>query len=267
GLLFFGLTAGERRTLIPGATVTTLIAVGTLLLAAHAIAWVEHVSPTRELTGSFISSLLSSNVGRVELARVVLAVLTLWAIALARHRKIALGLGMVCIALSGAVGHPAATHPFLAIPTKAVHLLSGSLWAGGLLWLLWVARCDSKACEIEARRVSSIALIAVIAILLSGLIQTVLFLNTPSDLFRYDYGKLVFNKIVGLVILIGLGIYNRFRLVPRVESVDAQRKLSRSVKLEIAIMTVVILISGFLAYEPTPPVTQAALPPTTEIAP
>jgi copper transport protein len=107
----------------------------------------------------------------------------------------------------------------------------------------------------------------VIAILLSGLIQTVLFLNTPSDLFRYDYGKLVFNKIVGLVILIGLGIYNRFRLVPRVESVDAQRKLSRSVKLEIAIMTVVILISGFLAYEPTPPVTQAALPPTTEIAP
>ena len=267
GLLFFGLTAGERRTLIPGAAVTSMIAVGTLLLVAHAIAWLEHISPTGELTGSFISSVLSSNVGRVELVRVALAVLSLWAIALARHRKIALGLGIACIILSGAVGHPAAIHPYWAIPTKVVHLLAATVWAGGLLWLLWVARRDMKACEIEAPRVSSIALIAVIAILLSGLIQTMLFLNTPSDLFRYDYGKLVFNKIVGLVILIGFGIYNKFRLVPRVETADAQRKLSRSVKLEIAIMTLVILLSGFLAYEPTPPVPQTALPTTTEVTP
>jgi len=267
GVLFFGLTAGERRTLIPGAVVTSLIAVGTLLLVAHAMAWVEHISPTVKPTGSFISSVLASNVGRVELARVVLAVLTLWGIALARHRKIALGLGIACILLSGAVGHPAAIHPLLAIPTKAVHLLAASVWGGGLVWLLWVARQDMRACEIEARRVSSIALFAVIAILLTGLIQTVLFLNTPSDLFRYDYGKLVFNKIVGLLILIGFGVYNKYKLVPQVETAETQRKLSRSVKLELAIMTVVILLSGFVAYEPTPPAPPAAIPSTTENAP
>jgi len=267
GVLFFGLTAGERRTLIPGAVVTSLIAVGTLLLVAHAMAWVEHISPTVKPTGSFISSVLASNVGRVELARVVLAVLTLWGIALARHRKIALGLGIACILLSGAVGHPAAIHPLLAIPTKSIHLLAASVWGGGLVWLLWVARQDMRACEIEARRVSSIALFAVIAILLTGLIQTVLFLNTPSDLFRYDYGKLVFNKIVGLLILIGFGVYNKYKLVPQVETAETQRKLSRSVKLELAIMTVVILLSGFVAYEPTPPAPQAAIPSTTENAP
>ena len=267
GVLFLGLTAGERRTLIPGAVVTSLIAVGTLLLVAHAMAWVEHISPTNKPTGSFISSVLASNVGRVELARVVLAVLTLWGIALARHRKIALGLGIACIVLSGAVGHPAAIHPLLAIPTKSIHLLAASVWGGGLVWLLWVARQDMRACEIEARRVSSIALFAVIAILVTGLIQTVLFLNTPSDLFRYDYGKLVFNKIVGLLILIGFGAYHKFKLVPRVETAETQRKLSRSMKLELAIMTVVILLSGFVAYVPTPPAPQAALPTTTENAP
>ncbi len=267
GVLFFGLTAGERRTLIPGAVVTSLIAVGTLLLVAHAIAWVEHISPTMNPSAGFISSVLSSNVGRVELARVVLAVLTLWGIVLARHRKIALGLGIACILLSGAVGHPAAIHPLLAIPTKAVHLLAASMWGGGLVWLLWVARQDMGACEIEARRVSSLSLYAVIAVLLTGLIQTVLFLNTPSDLFTYEYGKLVFNKIVGLLILIGFGSYNKFKLVPHVETAEAQRKLSRSVKLEIAIMTLVILISGFVAYTPTPPAPQAAPPSTTENAP
>ena len=257
GLLFFGLTAGDRRVLIPGALVTSLIAAGALFLVAHAIAWLEHVSPTGHLSGGFISSMLNSTMGRVELLRTALAVLTLWAISLARHRKIALGLGIACIVLSGAIGHPAAIQPFIAIPSKIIHLLSGSMWIGGLLWLAWVARCDEAACRIEARRVSSAALIAVILIFLSGLLQTVLFLNTPSDLFHYDYGKLVFNKMVGLVILIGFGIYNRVKLIPRLEAADTQKKLVRSVRLEMAIITVVVLLSGFVAYEPTPPAPSA----------
>ena len=267
GLLFFGLTAGDRRVLIPGALVTSLITVGALFLVAHAIAWLEHVSPTGHLTRGFMSSVLNSTVGRVELARTALAVLALWAIALARHRKIALGLGVACIVLSGAIGHPAAIHPFIAIPSKIIHLVSASMWIGGLLWLGWVARCDEAACRIEARRVSSVALITVILILLSGLLQTVLFLNTPSDLFHYDYGKLVFNKMVGLVILIGFGIYNRVSLIPRLEAADTQRKLVRSVRLEMAIITVVVLLSGFVAYEPTPPAPQSALPASTGMTP
>jgi len=260
GILFFGLTAGERRALTPGAVVTSLIAVGTLLLVAHTFAWLEHASPTGHLTGSFVSSVTGSTVGRVELARVIFAVLTLWAIALARHRKIALGLGVACIVLSGAVGHPAAIHPLFAIPAKIIHLLGATTWIGGLLWVAWVASRDAEACRIEAPRFSSIALFAVIGIFLSGLLQAFLFLNTPSDLFRSDYGKLVFNKIVGLLILIGFGIYNRYRLVPRVDAIDVQKKLSRSVKLEMAVITLVFLISGFLAYVPTPPVERA---PTT----
>lgn len=267
GLLFFGLTAGDRRVLIPGAAVTSLIAVGALFLVAHAIAWLEHVSPTGHLSGGFMSSMLNSTMGRVELLRTSFAVLALWAISLGNHRKIALGLGIACIVLSGAIGHPAAIHPLVAIPSKIIHLVSASMWIGGLLWLAWVARCDEAACRIEAKRVSSVALIAVILILLSGLLQTVLFLNTPSDLFHYDYGKLVFNKIVGLLILIGFGIYNRVSLIPRLEAADTQRKLVRSVRLEMAIITVVVLLSGFVAYEPTPPPPQSAAPASTGLTP
>lgn len=105
GILFFGLSAGERRILIPGALVTSLIAVGTLLLVAHSIAWLEHASPTGHLTADFMSSMLGSAMGRVELVRVALAVLTLWAMALARHRKIALWLGVACIVLSLSLIH------------------------------------------------------------------------------------------------------------------------------------------------------------------
>src|SRR5437763_2590117 len=100
-------------------------------MVAHSIAWLEHASATMRLGCDFLAAVLSRIVGRVELRRVALAVLTLWGIALARHRKIALGLGIACIVVSGAVGHPAAIHPYLAIPSKAIHLLAGSLWIGG----------------------------------------------------------------------------------------------------------------------------------------
>ena len=254
GILFFGVTAGERRFLIPGALVTSLIAVGALLLVAHLIMWLEHVSPTGHLTSAFLSSVFKSTVGQVELLRVVFAVLAVWAIALGRLRKVALWLGIACLVISGAAGHPAAIHPFWAIPSKVVHLLFASAWLGGLLWLVWVARCDEAACRIEARRVSSIALVAVIVIFLSGLLQIVFFFSRPSDLFTTDYGRLVLAKIVGLFILVGFGAYNKFGLMPNVETAGMTQTLARSAKQEIAILSIVVLIGGFLAYVPTPPV-------------
>lgn len=260
GLLFFGVTAGERRERAPRAVVVGLIAIGAILLVAHLFAWLEHISPTRNLSGGFIGSVSGSVVGRIEILRVALALLALGAIAFARREILALVLGGACLIVSGAVGHPAAIHPYLSIPAKMAHLVSASLWLGGLLWLVWLSRCDESACRIEARRVSSVALITVIAIFLTGSLQTFLFLNSPGDLVHSDYGRLVLAKVVGLAILVGYGAYSRFGLLPRLEDSGTTGRLSRAVSQEIAIVTVVILIGGFLAYVPTPPPPLLSLP-------
>ena len=102
-----------------------------------------------------------------------------------------------------------------------------------------------------------------IAIFLSGLLQAVLFLNTPSDLFRDNYGRLVLAKMIGLAILVGFGAYNRYGLLPGIDTAGATTKLARSVKQEIAVVSIVILIGGFLAYVPTPPVPTSVVPATT----
>jgi copper transport protein len=253
GLLFFGVTAGERRNLAPRRVMVRLIAIGAILLVGHMFAWLLDISPTRSLSGSFITSVLSSTVGQIELLRVVFALLSLWAIALARRDTLALALGGACLLVSGAVGHPAAIDPYLSIPAKIAHLVSASLWLGGLLWLVWLSRCDEIACRVEAKRVSSVALIAVIAIFLTGSLETLLFLNSPGDLIHSDYGRLVLLKALGLVLLVGAGAYNRFGLLPRINDSGATSKLSRSVSNEIVIVSIVILIGGFLAYVPTPP--------------
>jgi copper transport protein len=252
GLLFFGVTAGERRKLMPRTVVVRLVAVGAALLVAHMIAWMYTVSPTGGLSESFSFSLFGSTPGKIEAARVSLALLALWAIALARRESLALIFGGACLLVSGAVGHPAAIHSYLSIPAKMAHLLSVSLWLGGLLWLVWLSRCDEIACRTEARRVSGAALISVIAIFLTGSLETVLFLNSPGDLIDSSYGRLVVAKAVGLAILVGFGMYNRFRLLPRIDESGAAGRLSRSVRTEIIVVTVVILLGGFLAYTSTP---------------
>jgi len=251
GLLLFGSAAGTRRNLNPSPLVIRLLTLGALLLAAHLTAWLYHISPGGGLSETFGASALTSTLGIGESARVLLAILALWAMTGGR-RKLALFLGLGCLVVSGMVGHSAAIQPMFAIPAKIVHLIAASVWLGGLLWLAWTFRRDVTAFRIEARRVSFVALLALLVVASSGVIQALLFINWPWDLFSTNYGRVVLAKISGLIILVLLGGYNRFRLVPHLDDSRNSRKLSRSVTQELVVMALIILISGFLANVPVP---------------
>jgi putative copper export protein len=250
GLLFFGSAARNRRNLNPGIITTRFLGIGAVLLAAHMGAWVYHLSPGAGLSSTYAVSVLTSTPGFVELARVALAFLAFWAIAKG-NRGLSLFLGVACLAVSGAVGHSAAIDPVWAIPAKGVHLIAAAIWMGGLLWLGWTFRRDITAFRIEARRVSGAALIAFFVVAGTGITQTLIFLDLP-DLLTTDYGKTVLGKITGLLILMILGGYNRFRLMPHLDDSRKGRKLSRSATQELVVMFAIIMISGILANIPVP---------------
>jgi copper transport protein len=252
GLLFFGTTSGERGNLLPRALVVRLVTIGAILLVAHMIAWLIDISPNGKLSSGFLATVLGSTPGKIEALRVGLALLTLLAIVLSRGTALALALGAACLLVSGTIGHPAGIHPYWTIPAKMVHLLAASAWLGGLLWLIQISRREDAVFPVEARRVSSVALWAVIAILFSGVIQARFFLSSWGDLIHSGYGQLVLIKISGLVILTCYGVYNRSRLLPRIDESHAGPSLSRSVRQEIVIIIILIVIGGFLAYVPTP---------------
>lgn len=58
-------------------------------------------------------------------------------------------------------------------------------------------------------------------------------------------------KIGGLTALIGLGTYHRRRLLPRLET-DGRVALRRSVRREIVVFAVVLLVAARLAHVPAP---------------
>lgn len=266
GVLLFVTWPGAREHATPmsaGRFVMTLGATTPLLLGAHAAAWLVDASADHRLTAETLSAASGTSVGHMELWRLGLSLLALWALALARRPRLALPFAAGALIVSGASGHPAAISPLLAIPSKSLHLLAGAAWLGGLLWLCIIARAHDETggaqrLTREASRVSAVALGAVLLVSLSGVVQTALFLASPFDLVRSAYGAIVLAKSAGLIALVAFGAYHRYRVLPRlaqlaqVAQASAADRLAVTMRRELAVMGAVILLGGLLSYTSPP---------------
>lgn len=261
GLFLFHVGAAPNAAQRSDARVrrlTTVFAIlGPVLLGAHMIAWLINTAPDHQLDASWAGAALETIVGKIEMWRTGLAILALWAWWLARRPALALGFAAAALALSGASGHSAAIQPQWGVPAKAIHLLASAVWLGGLLWLVVRPEADDAAVFArDADRVSSRALIAVIAVAFTGVVQTRLFLPSWGDVVSSAYGLLALAKAAGLLVLVAFGAYHRQRLMPRVtaaaRTVADIAALRGSVAREMVIMTLVILLGGLLAYVPPP---------------
>jgi putative copper export protein len=223
-----------------------------LLLAADFYLWLQHASPTATVDGDTLAASLSTQGGAIYLARLVLTVLAIWAIFLVRRPGLATILVGAAALITAATGHPAAIHPAFAIPGKAIHLLGVALWSGGLLMLVFAEVGEQFSAH--AHRVSSIALISVIAVALTGAVETVLFLPRLGEIFSSTYGFLVLAKLGGLAGLVAFGAWHKFRVLRQIASGTAgPDSLRRSVAWETGLMSAVMITAAFLAYVSPPP--------------
>ena len=261
GLLLFLVGAKPDAAQVADAhmrsAITTFLLAAAVLLGAHLASWIINTSPDLRWDTEWAASALGTTVGAIELTRVGLTILALWAWWLARRTRLALAFGMLAIVVSGAVGHSAAIDPAWGVPAKAIHLIASAVWVGGLLWLVVRPVRDNLVLfGADAERVSSRALAAVIGVAFTGVVQTRLFLASWSGLVTSAYGLLVLAKTAGLVALVAFGAYHRQRLVPQVDpavsSATSVRMLRRSVAREVVVITIVILLGGLLAYVPPP---------------
>jgi copper transport protein len=268
GLLLFLAGAGPNAPQTGDArlrSLTTRWAVAAaVLLAAHLVAWLINTSPEHTLDASWASSALGTSVGHLELWRVGLTLLAVWAWWLARRPRLALAFAAAALAVSGASGHSAAIQPAWGVPSKAIHLLASAVWLGGLLWLVVrPANDDVTTFATDATRVSSRAFAAVIAVALTGIIQTRLFLASWSGLVSSAYGLIALAKVAGFLVLVAFGAYHRQRMVPRLAAAARTASdvgtLRASVRREIVVMAVVIMLGGLLAYVPPPAESDASM--------
>ena len=177
-------------------------------------------------------------------------------------------------------GHASIESPVAVMfPSDFIHVLASSVWVGGVAFLLLVLPAATRRLEPAERtrlllatlaRFSPIALGAVAAIAVTGLVQAYIDVRVVADLFDTTYGLLVLAKMVLLLILIGFGWVNRERIIPRLrrlaESLAAPGApgmlARRSLRGELTLMLVVLGITAALvAY--APPIDAASGPFST----
>ena len=251
GMLFFVAVTRHDSTPSADRLVRWLSVAAPLLMGLHALAWSVNAAPDHRLTAESLASAIGSTVGRIELWRLGLAVLALWAVWLVRRPRLALVFAAGAITLSGATGHSAAISPMVAMPARALHLLAASAWLGGLLWLLVCRRMAIERFLPEALRVSAVALWASLLVAASGIAMALVFLSSPRDLVDSAYGIVLLAKVLGLLALMAFGAYHRFRAMPALARESATpARMAVTVRRELATMVVVILLGGLLAYVP-----------------
>ncbi len=153
-------------------------------------------------------------------------------------------------------------------PTDVVHVLAASVWVGGIACLLFALPAATRCLQATERsrlllavlvRFSPLALGAVVAIAVTGVVQAYIDVRSIHGLLHTTYGALVIAKTVLLLCLIGFGWVNRARLIPALRRiVDAKQppggvgvSTRRSLRGEFTVMLCVLGVTAALvSYAP-----------------
>ena len=220
GLLWYCGSSPLLREPRIGRATTLLGWAALFILGAQHLAWTVSVVPAGAGFAG-VTAALGSSTGVAGLSRLVLVLVAL--VALPGHGRAAAGLALTAVVVGAMSGHAAAISPWITMPAKMVHLGAASVWFGGLLLLVLAPDGPddgSGAWNFGAlvRAVSGAALLSVVLIAASGIIQSTRFVGDLSAYWGTPYGRGVLAKWAGLLVLIGFGAFHRFRAIPKLES-------------------------------------------------
>lgn len=196
-----------------GRMVSLAALVWLVALAAQAVLTVSEVLAV-PLSESFdptiIWSLLSqTTLGQVILIQAVLVAIVAvlgWVILDRITGLIILTAIAVAAFLPGFTGHSgiADGHEAATI-SLGLHVLAASAWIGGLIaTAVYLARRAPNG-EVVLRRFSTVALVSVIVLAESGLLNAALRVDGPAALITSQYGSIILTKVAILILLIGYG--------------------------------------------------------------
>nr|WP_306368567.1 cytochrome c oxidase assembly protein [Nocardiopsis sp. CC223A] len=172
-------------------------------------------------------------------------------------------------------GHSASSGSHeLAVTGLALHVITISVWTGGLALLTYHAmRANGDAVEIAAARFSRLALWAYIGVAISGLASALARIESIDALVRTEYGLIIVVKVVLFAVLGAFGYLHREFSLKGADGAagaparPAYRRLLflRIAAVEVLIMALVIGVSVGLGRTAPPPPLDSRVDPAALI--
>jgi copper transport protein len=217
------------------------LAIGAAFVGGLGVIGAEAFGPAGSLSGA-IAYLVGGPPGWVRIARVAAEGGAL-ALCILERRFVA-PLAIFGAAALAFAGHVATVHPSAgAIFADAIHVLSGGVWAGGILALATL-RPPGGWNGVEGRallwRFGRVALIAFAITAMTGVLDATSALSEPSDLWTTSYGLVLSAKSAGVLLMLVL-------------STLAWRRGFGPVRFEAGVAILVLAATAALAATPLPP--------------
>jgi copper transport protein len=151
------------------------------------------------------------------------------------------------------------------LPSTTLHVVAMTVWVGGLASLLLALPAATRRLEATAdrsrllaetlMRFAPLALVAVAALLASGVLQSILYLDSLGELLDTGFGRAIVVKAVLLLALVALGAFQRRRSLPRLRRIAADGgtpgaagiALRRALRIELLLVVAVLVATAFLA--------------------
>ena len=175
------------------------------------------------------------------------------------------------VASPALAGHASTQDPvWLLLPATVIHVAAMAIWTGGLFALLLVlpvatreldpGRARTGVLSESLLRFSTVALTAVVVIVLTGTVQTVIEVGSFGDMLDTAFGRAVTAKIAIFAVLVGVAAAMRKRVIPALaRRVEAKRSpggpgllARRNLRIETVLAVLVLAVTAALVSYPPP---------------
>ncbi|MFN2345605.1 MAG: copper resistance CopC/CopD family protein [Dermatophilaceae bacterium] len=257
GLAVFRAATGTRVSLHRGRASQLALAASALLVIGAALKLVGHVADAsgRTLLGALPllgEAVVGTRAGTLDGMRLLVAGGALTA-ALLWRRRFAVPLALVSVLVvmvTLALGGHAWTSsvPALTVAVDVVHHAAAAVWIGGVAALGFAITPRGENAGEDTvwavRRFSVMALVAIVAVSVTGLVSALHQSGmAPSTLLSTRYGVTLMVKLALVALVVGLGWWQRSRLLA---AVSASSRLFSVARGEVAVAATILAVTALL---------------------
>lgn len=223
-------------------------------------------SPGEAVTSGALRDVVNlTQFGWVSQIRLILAIVLAMCLVFDRSawwRRLALGAAAGLIGSIAWTGHAASTPYMLGyvhLAADVLHLSAAAAWIGGVVSLVLLLAAIAKIpaspgvalAYDAARRFSTLGMLSVAILVLSGIVNAWILVGSFDGLFVTEYGRLLILKLLIFTFILAFAAVNRFSLTPRLAGssgnpVAALRQLKRNSTIEIALGLTIFAVVGML---------------------
>lgn len=149
---------------------------------------------------------------------------------------------------------------WVTLPADVFHVLAAGAWIGGLSVVLYLEHRWRRSPGEDPGRAESpesllptlvpvfspMAVASVGILIATGTMASWIHVRSLEDLFAGTWGRLLILKLAIVLVVLGLGALNWRRITPRLSEVEGPPRMRRAAALELALGTVVLLVTALL---------------------